>query len=159
MRKWLNKILYDTQDEYYKSISDLPLYNWIKCNSGKTEFTRIGKNGNKQKDNKNWVLLYDEYLEIFGLNKKYKKYLLIKQKKALLQSEFIINKDPFKKTEIEIQNAKLKTLEGYFGDGQKIEVVLMWLGKFLGYKLNTKETNVNEYFTILEEYGKANKTV
>ena len=159
MRKWLNKILYDTQDEYYKSISDLPLYNWIKCNSGKTEFTCIGKNGNKQKDNKNWVLLYDEYLEIFGLNKKYKKYLLIKQKKALLQSEFIINKDPFKKTEIEIQNAKLKTLEGYFGDGQKIEVVLMWLGKFLGYKLNTKETNVNEYFTILEEYGKANKTV
>ena len=53
----------------------------------------------------------------------------------------------------------MKSLEVYFGDGKDIEVILLWLSKFLGYKINTKETSVKEYFLMLEEYGKANKKV
>ena len=76
-----------------------------------------------------------------------------------MQSEYIITKERFKLTEIEIQNQKLKDLEIYFGEGKSIEVILTWMGKFLGYKLNQKTTTVKEYFVILEEYGKANKKV
>ena len=62
MRKWLRKILSFTPGEYWSSIDDMPLYNWIKCNNGKIEFTRIGKKGNKVQDYINWKLLYNEYL-------------------------------------------------------------------------------------------------
>jgi hypothetical protein len=38
-----------------------------------------------------------------------------------------------------------------------IEQTLIYLGKWLGYRLNPKEINVIEYYNILDEYGKANK--
>lgn len=159
MLKWLKKTILNTPDEYWDSIEDFPLYNWIKCNKGEFKYTRINKNGNKKKDQETWVKLYDEYLAYFGLSKLYEKYLLASKKKALLQSEYVITKDAFKKTEIDLQNAKIKSLEVYFGDGQKLEVVLMWLSKFLGYKVDQKKTSVKEYFILIEEYGKANKKV
>jgi|TARA_R110000744_G_scaffold97622_1_gene188613 hypothetical protein len=160
MLKWLNKITSNTQDVYWESIEDLPLYNWIKCNNEKYIYTRKDPKGVVNKnDLKQWVKLYDEYLGHFGLNDRYEKYLEAQRKKALLQAEYIITKNNFKKTEIAIQEAKLKNLELYFGDGQDIEVILMYLGKFLGYKIQAKQTSVKEYFTLLEEYGKANKKI
>jgi hypothetical protein len=138
----------------------MPLYNWVKCNDNLLQYARkdITK-GNKIDDHLYWVKLYDEYLEKFGLNDRYKKYLDLMRKKALLQAEYVIKKEKFKLTEIEITETKLKDLEVYFGDGQKIEVILTWLGMFLGYKIDQRNTSVTEYFVILEEYGKANKKV
>lgn len=159
MRKWLKKILSFTQGEYWNSIDEMPLYNWIKCNDGKLEYTRKGKKGNGDQDYLNWKSLYNEYLDVFGLDTRYKKYLKAQRKKALLQSEYIITKEKFKLTEIEIQAQRIKDLEMYFGEGKQIEVILTWLGMFLGYKVDQKTTTVKEYFIILEEYGKANKKV
>ena len=65
----------------------------------------------------------------------------------------------FNKTKIAIQDAKLKNFEIYFGNGQDIEIILVWLGKYIGYKIDKKATSVKEYFILLEEYGKANKKV
>ncbi len=159
MLKWLRKILSFTQGEYWSSIDEMPLYNWIRCNNGKLEYTRITKKGTKVQDFLNWKLLYNEYLKEFGLDKRYKKYLETQKKRALLQSEYVITKERFKLTEIEIESQKLQDLEMHFGEGKKIEVILTWLGMFLGYKLDPKTTTVKEYFVILEEYGKANKKV
>jgi len=137
----------------------MPLYNWIKCNNGKLQYTRKANKGNKLQDYLHWKLLYNEYLNEFGLDKRYKKYLEAQKKRAILQSEYVTTKDRFKLTEIEIESQKLKDLEMHFGEGKKIEVILTWLGMFLGYKVDQKTTTVKEYFVILEEYGKANKKV
>lgn len=160
MLNWLRKITLNTQEKYYSSIDDIPLYNWVKCNDDQLQYTRkyVGS-GNNSNDALAWEKLYNEYLEKFGLNDRYKKYLDLMRKKALLQAEYLIKKDKFKLTEINITEAKLKDLELYFGDGQKIEVILTWLGMWLGYKLDQRNTTVTEYFVILEEYGKANKKV
>lgn len=130
----------------------------MKCSSGNLEYVRKEGKGSKVQDQLAWEKLYDQYLGEFGLSERYKKYLLLKQKKALLQAEYVITKEKFKLTEIEMQSTKIANLETYFGDGQKIEVILMWLSKFMGYKIDPKETSVKEYFYLLEEYGKANKT-
>jgi len=159
MLRWLRKILSFTQGEYWNSIDEMPLYNWIKCNSGQIEYSRKDKKGNKLKDYLHWKKLYDEYLKEFGLDVRYKKYLEAQRKRALLQSDYVITKERFKLTEIEIQSQKIKDLELHFAEGKKIEVILTWLGMFLGYKVDQKTTTVKEYFVILEEYGKANKKV
>lgn len=160
MLSWLKKITLNTQERYWNSIDDFPLYNWIKCSEGKLEYTRKDiEKGDLFSDNEAWVKLYDEYLQKFGLNDRYKKYLDLIRKKAILQAEYVIKKDKFKLTEIEITEAKLKDLEVYFGDGQKIEVILTWVSMWLGYKIDQRNTTVTEYFTILEEYGKANKKI
>lgn len=159
MLQWLKKILSFTRGEYWSSIDEMPLYNWIRCNDGKLEYTRKEKKGNKIQDVYNWKKLYNEYLKEFGLDVRYKKYLEAQKKRALLQSEYVITKERFKLTEIEIESQKIQDLEMHFAGGKKIEVILTWLGMFLGYKLDQKTTTVKEYFVILEEYGKANKKV
>lgn len=159
MLQWLKKILSFTHGEYWSSIDEMPLYNWIRCNDGKLEYTRKEKKGNKIQDVYNWKKLYNEYLKEFGLDVRYKKYLEAQKKRALLQSEYVITKERFKLTEIEIESQKIQDLEMHFAGGKKIEVILTWLGMFLGYKLDQKTTTVKEYFVILEEYGKANKKV
>lgn len=159
MLKWLGKITLFTQGEYWESIDEMPLYNWIKCNNDKLEYTRKTKKGNKIQDYINWKLLYNEYLKEFGLDKRYKKYLEAQRERAILQAHYISTKEQFKITEIEIQSQRIKDLEFNFAEGKKIEVILTWLGMFLGYKLDQRTTTVKEYFVILEEYGKANKKV
>ena len=160
MLKKLKKILFYTPVEYWVLIDEMPLYNWVKCNDNKLEYTRKDlKKGNEVEDAKAWAKLYNSYLKEFGLDERYKKYLKAIKKRAILQAEYIIKKDKFKLTEIEIQNQRIKQLEFYFGKGQQIEVILTWLGMFLGYKVDQKTTTVKEYFIILKEYGKANKKI
>lgn len=160
MLKWLGKTTLNTQDVYWVSIEDMPLYNWIKCNNGFYEYIRKSQSlKHNKKDVEQWGKIYDQYLEKFGLNDRYEKYLETKRKKALLQADYVINKTTFNKTKIAIQDAKLKNFEIYFGNGQDIEIILVWLGKYIGYKIDKKTTSVQEYFILLEEYGKANKKV
>lgn len=159
MLKWLKKITSGTQGEYWDSIDDMPLFNWLKCNEGDLKYARKHGKGTAENDRETWLKLYNEYLSEFGINKKYEKYLIACKKRAKLQAEWVITRIKFKITEIEIQNAKIKSLELYFGEGQDVDVILIWVGKFLGYKVSKKETTVKEYFTLLKEYGKANKKV
>ena len=71
------------QGEYWNSIDEMPLYNWIKCNKGNIEFTRKSKRGTKIQDYINWKLIYNEYLKDFGFDVRYKKYLEAKNKRFI----------------------------------------------------------------------------
>ncbi len=44
------------------------------------------------------------------------------------------------------------------GNGMTIEQTLVYLSKWAGYHINAKKITVVDYFNLLEEYGKANKT-
>lgn len=79
------------------------------------------------------------------------------KEKAIYELEFVNTRDRFKLTEIEIKEAELKSMIDNNGQGMTIEETLIYLGRWLGYRLNPKEINVIEYFTILNQYGKANK--
>jgi hypothetical protein len=104
-----------------------------------------------------WQNLYDQYIKKYGLGKLYKRLLNVMKEKAVCELEFVSSRDRFKLTEIEIKEAELKSMIDNNGKGMTIEETLIYLGKWLGYRLNPKEINVVEYFTILDQYGKANK--
>jgi hypothetical protein len=91
------------------------------------------------------------------MGKLYEKWLKIMKKKAIMECDFVITKEKFKLTEIQIEEAKLKGMLDNKGEGTSIEKSLIYLGQWLGYRLNIKEVTTLEYFNLLEEYGKANK--
>jgi hypothetical protein len=146
----------------WDSIDDCPLYVWVKCNDG--EFHFIRKDAKKKRWRRishraKFERLYDQYLNRFGLEKKFEKYLELMRKRAILQCDRVITGDRFLDNRIEILDAKIEELNMNFGDGQSMEASLIHLSKWLGYKIDIKTTTVVEYFEIVREYGKTNKTI
>lgn len=140
-------------EKYYQSIDEIPLFNWQKCLNGELKYVHLElkeEADNQEAFNK----LYDEFLQKRGVNKEYKKYLDILKKKALLQCEFLITKDNFKLTQIEIEDAKIVSLQKTSESGLSIEKTLIYLGKWLGYRLDWKVITVTEFYSIMEEYEK-----
>jgi len=140
-------------ERYYQSIDEIPLFNWQKCLEGDVKYVNLETKedaGNQEAFTK----LYDEFLQKRGVNKEYKKYLDILKKKALLQCEFLITKDDFKLTQIEIEDAKIVSLQKTSESGLSIEKTLIYLGKWLGYRLDWKVITVTEFYSIMEEYEK-----
>jgi hypothetical protein len=141
------------QERHYQSIDEIPLFNWQKCLSGELKYVHLElkeEADNQEAFNK----LYDEFLQKRGVNKEYQKYLDILKKKALLQCEFLITKDNFKLTQIEIEDAKIVSLQKTSESGLSIEKTLIYLGKWLGYRLDWKVITVTEFYSIMEEYEK-----
>ena len=150
----------NTSVEFWASIDEMPLENWIKCTDGEFIFVRkshkLGEN-ETDKDAENWGIIYDDYIKKFGLSELYKKMLELMRKKAIFELEFVETGQRFKLTEIELTEAKLKTALSNNGEGLTINQCLIHLSKWLGFHLNTKKITVLEYFNIFKEYGKANK--
>lgn len=136
----------------------MPLFNWIKCNEGKIEFTRISDEGNPEMDVVTWENIYNDYLKEFGLSETYKRMLNAMKKKALLELDYVLTGDRFKLTEVEIEQTRLNSMLQNAGNGMTIEESLIYISKWLGTWLNAKNITVREYFNLLEQYGKANKS-
>jgi hypothetical protein len=138
---------------------ELPLFNWIKCNDGELKFCRIDlSKGDEKTDAEIWQLLYDKYIKKYGLGKLYKKLLQVMKEKAIHELEYVVTKDRFKLTESELKEIELKNMIESNNSGMTTEQSIIYLSKWLGYRLNPKEVNVIEYFNILEQYGKENTT-
>ena len=120
-------------------------------------YVRKGKEGNEENDIEAWQKIYDSYILEYGLSDMYKKLLNAMRKKALLEVDFIITRERFKLTEIEMQIANLDAMLMNKGSGITIEQSLIHLSKWLGSWVNVKTITTREYFNLMEEYGKENK--
>jgi hypothetical protein len=146
------------QKVFYELIEDIPLYNWVKINAGDLKYILLDIESkiSDEKINSAWENLYDDYLVKRGLSAQYKKLLMLMKKKAILECDFIITGELFKLTEIEIEEQKLTELIQKDGVDITVEKTLIYLSKWIGYRLDWKIITLTEYYLILEEYGKAN---
>jgi len=147
--------------KHWESIEDIPLYNWQKCIESNYVYSRKKSDSiSKQNDFdvECWFKIYDSYLIKYGLSEVHKKYLNLLRKKALIQLNYVETRDAFKLTQIEMHEVRLKNMLSNAGQGISIETSLIILGKYMGFRVDPKKITANEYFLMLEQYGKG-KTV
>jgi len=156
----LKNVFKSKHQKFYTGIDELPLFNWIKCTNGDLRFVRIDSKSitaTNENDVDAWNKIYDDYIKEFGLSEMYIKMLNVMRKKAMLEIDFVINRDRFKLTEIEIELSKLEMMMANNGKGITIEQSLVHLSKWMGHWINSKNIITKDYFNLLTEYGKANK--
>jgi len=142
-------------EKYYNSIEDMPIYNWHKCMNGDYYYVRIDcKQVDLPECEKRFKKIYESYFDIFGIDKRYKEQIDIIKKIALLQCDYLIGRDEFKLTQIEVENAKLEMFKKETSNNVTLQTTLIYLSKWLGYRLDWKEVSVYEYYTLLEESSK-----
>jgi hypothetical protein len=129
----------------------------MKCTEGEYSYARKSKEGSDEADINAWYVIYDDYINRFGLSKKYQQMLKAMRKKALIELDYVIKRDRFSLTLLEIEIQNLKMLLDNNGQGVSIEQSLVHLSRFVGYWIRSKEITAGEYFTLMEEYERINK--
>ena len=134
----------------------MPLYNWQECEKGNIKF--VNKDHvSRQNDIEIWSILYNQYLERFGLGADLSEIIRLKRKLIALRCSYIINGNKKILNQIAIDEANLLKLEGLSVNGLTMDETLVYLSKWLGYRLDKKVISIVEYKTLVDEYGRAHK--
>ena len=146
------------REKYYLTIDELPLWNWIKIMDGETTFIRKNNvDGNEIADAIVFDELFDQYVNDFGLSKMHKKMLEAQKKRAMLELDFILTKNRFKLTEIDMQIAKIEAMLKNAGSGMTIEQSLIHISKWMNSWINAKSISTREFFVLSNEFERINK--
>lgn len=150
-----NQELKHDSTQYYSGIDEMPLFNWRKCQEkGDYKYARISiENGSDLLDEFSWKIIYDTYLEEFGFTSTYVRIMELQHEIAELQCDFIIQDRRF------ILN-KIKMLEGELSElverpnESDMDQAITYISKWLGFRINPKETTVREFFKYVRDYEK-----
>lgn len=143
---------------YYTSIEELPLHNWEKCQNGDLTYTRIdNEETSHDLDMKSWEILNYEYMEHFGISRHHRRYLELQKRLLILQMEVMETENTFLNNKIRQTTDEITNIfKDEKGKGMNIDQSLVYLSKFMGFRLDKRTMKTLEYFTLLSEYGKKN---
>ena len=136
--------------KFYESIEYMPIYNWFKVNNGDMRFMLIKQttkyDGKKAREY--FDKIYSEYIDVFGISESYLKVIELKKNISVLQIEMAITGDRILKNFIKMAQIELNQINSKTNKTNTNEVKVH-LEKYLGFRLNEKETSVKEYYTYL----------
>lgn len=134
------------------TIDELPLWNWIKIMDGDVHFIRKNvHDGNEIADQTIFDEIFDDYINEFGLSKMHRKLLDAEKKRAMLELDFVLTKNRFKLTEIDMQIAKIENMLKNAGSGISIEQSLIHISKWMNTWINAKSITTREFFVLSKE--------
>jgi hypothetical protein len=144
------------QKKYYSELNEIPLFNFEKCLSGDYSYV-CKKDADKwgKKEVIAFTELYDKYVQKYqkkDLDSKISIYKNIIQ----LQCAYIESGEEYFLTQIEIKKSQLPNKNEVKLESNTTQT-LITLSKFMGYRLNPKEITVDEFYTIIQDYERANK--
>lgn len=144
---------------YFHKIEVFTMDRWLRCQAGDLTATRINEELiDETADILAWELLNDDYLLTFGMNRKHAHFMQLQKKLTLLQLDYVITDDMFLFNEIQEITEEINNLFKDENKGENnITKTLIYLSKWVGFKLKLTEVTVLEFFTMLNEYSKDQK--
>jgi hypothetical protein len=154
-----------SQHELFSSIDDLPQWNWNQIHKTgnyaflrkQTSYRNIKKEHTESLE-RLWFEIYNEFIEEFGLSKRYLELLEAKKTIANLKNQYIQTGDRSILNEIEIEEIDFNN-EFEKKDEVRFESVVMALEKRQSFSIDPKTITVYKYNNYLrtfkeEENGK-----
>lgn len=140
--------------KYYDSIDTITLFAWRRVTAGDLTYLRVDREkGSDEEDIAAFELLMDEYYEDFGLGEDYKRVLELMVEIAKVQCKYCIDENEFLLNRVTILKTELndileRPVEGTLDD------CLVYLSKWLSFRLDQKAISVREFYKYLEAYKK-----
>ncbi len=160
LKKLFSKSKKDNQIKYYKSLDDLPFYNWKKIYIEKDLKYLIINYENGIFENIHnlesklellWTKIYDEYINDFGFTKKMERILNLERQISIITCDIWIQNNKFLRNKLailkkQLENEKKNTLDEKGNDYDRQTILIE---KWLQSSINIKHTSTRKYFTYL----------
>ena len=98
--------------------------------------------------------LYSDYLKRIGLADKQKALVDMQKRLIITRCEYVATKNRKLLNKIDQLEAKIENAKKNNGETIKPEIIIMYLSKFLGFKIDIKKDTTLEYFYWINEYKK-----
>lgn len=134
--------------KYYKSIEELPIYNFNKViETGELKYI-VEKGIIDNKASIVWEIILEEFTEYVGFSDSYKEYMRYSKKSALLICQAYLENKMYL---IAFARAAEKQAEAALGTGkQDFAKLVKMLSKFIGYRIDTKKETVKDFYAIIK---------
>lgn len=140
---------------YYSEIDYLPLECWIKANSGQYNALREDRNkGNKENDQKAWIIIFNDFLKKVGVSEEYQDYLDNLRMRAELDIEYNLNRERFILNQINELTAKINKYEQESQNTKaSIWKTLNDLSRIEQRNIHAKDIYTLQYFELLKQHA------
>ncbi len=102
-------------------------------------------------------MIYDSYIDRFGVNKDYQRILNLQAKIAKAQNGYILTKNKRHENEINIFSYELEKLLQTSGKGMTTDQILTVIAKHRGLvKIDSKQITVVDFHIMKEDYERCN---
>jgi hypothetical protein len=142
------------QKRYYQSVEELPVWNWWKIHETR-DLKYLLKQNKKLTLHADAIFdkIYSEFISIFGVGENYKQYLEKLKEIAIAEIDMVLYKDPSMETFIDIMKVELEEIKNANSGGTYMDTAIA-VEKSMGFKLNTKEISVKEYYSYIKSLEK-----
>ena len=152
---WSTKLGEYYSRRYYNSIEEIPIWNWWKIHETK-DFKYLLKQNKSITKQAPLIFdtLYSDFIRIFGVSESYSKYLekLIEIRSA--EIDMVLLDDSSLETFIDIMKVELDEIKMANSGGTYMDTAIA-VEKNMGFKLNTKEISVFEYYSYIKSLEKS----
>jgi hypothetical protein len=156
LRHYLSKRLENKlSNRYYKSIEELPVLNWWKLHE-ENDFKWLLKEPNKKVNRyarKIFKAVKSEFINTFGVDRKYEQYLNKVWELELIKINIALSGDRSKEIFADILQVEIEDLL----NEKELDIHnngVVQIEKYMGFKLNTKETTTYEFYSYVKEIEK-----
>lgn len=158
--KSLRFITGSTSVKRYKSIDDILLYNWRKCNEGSFGYVRLEPTEDyNTEDLTCFESLQDQIIDTYGEPDIVERYRNLRAKKAIALCNWIIEGRDFYLNEIRYYENKINDLTKELGGGISISDALIYISRDLagGRPIDEREITLKKYLDYLKVYERSSK--
>jgi len=134
----------------------MPIWNWNQVHeTGDLKYLLITDNYKGLDDHNSeemaecWMDLYQQYIDEFGINDQFKRYMEKKKQLCAKISEYIQTGDKFKMNKINILELDIKAMVND-KEPQRFGEVVAGVEKFFGFQIDDKKLTVQKYYNYLK---------
>ncbi len=137
------------EQNYFLDLNEIPLFNYDKCLNGKIGYVRRNVTiGDESSDFEAWSMIYDQYLEKFGVGRKYSIFLDKMEELTLVNCDIAITWDRFLLNKKRILESEIKQLSK--GDKSDLIDQVVIVSKWMRSRVNPKETTAGEFYAMVK---------
>lgn len=140
-----------SEPDLYDDLEVLPVWNWNRVHeTGDLKYLLLDERQEVPASaHRVWLKLNQQYMNLFGITKKYKDYLRLKKEIALLEMDAFLKNNKTLNLFADVKREKMRELFEA-GDNVTFTESVGAVERYMGFQVDVRTTSVAKFYTYLK---------